>query len=155
LLRKYQPERLYLNGHDADVRELLANSNSTKLKALTGTHKIVFIDEAQRIPGIGLTLKIFTDQIMEVRVIATGSSAFELSSKVNEPLTGRKFEFMLYPVSFNEMAAFHGLLEEQRLLENRMILGYYPEIITHTGQEKELLKMLANSYLYKDLLNLE
>ena len=91
----------------------------------------------------------------DIQVIATGSSAFELSSQVNEPLTGRKYEFILYPLCFEEMVRHHGLLEEKRLLEHRMIYGYYPEIVSNQGQEKALLKLLANSYLYKDLLNLE
>jgi predicted AAA+ superfamily ATPase len=119
------------------------------------TKKILFIDEAQRIPNIGLTLKLFTDQIKEVQVIATGSSAFELSSQVNEPLTGRKYEFMLYPLSFEELVLENGLVNEKRLIEHRMIYGYYPEIVTKQGEEAALLKLLASSYLYKDLLMLE
>jgi predicted AAA+ superfamily ATPase len=148
-------EFFYLNGDDADVRELLTNTTATKLKAVFGNKKIVFIDEAQRVANIGLTLKLITDQIKDVQVIASGSSTFELSSQVNEPLTGRKYEFMLYPLSFGEMVEHHGLLEEKRLLEHRLIFGYYPEIVTKPGEEKELLKLLADSYLYKDLLMLE
>ncbi len=148
-------EYMYLNGDDADVRELLSNTSAAKLKTLVGKNKILFIDEAQRISNIGLTLKIFTDQLKHVQVIATGSSAFELSNKVNEPLTGRKYEFMLYPLSFGEMVADHGYLHEKRLLEHRLVYGYYPEIVTKAGEEKELLNLLANSYLYKDLLMLE
>jgi uncharacterized protein len=155
LLKGLGQNFLYLNGDEADVREILTNTTSTKLKALTGDNKIVFIDEAQRISNIGLTLKLFTDQLKEIQVIATGSSAFELSSQVNEPLTGRKYEFMLYPLCFKEMSLHHGLLEEKRLIEHRLVYGYYPEIVTHLGQEKELLKLLASSYLYKDLLMLE
>ena len=148
-------DHLYLNGDDADVREVLTNTTATKLKTVVGNKSIVFIDEAQRIPNIGLTLKLFTDQLQQIQVIATGSSAFELSSQVNEPLTGRKYEFMLYPLSFAEMVQHHGLLPEKRLLEHRMIYGCYPEIVTHVGEEEELLKLLADSYLYKDLLMLE
>lgn len=155
LLKAQDKSWLYMNGDEADVRESLQNTTSTKLKLLVGSHKIVFIDEAQRIPGIGLTLKLFTDQLKDVQVIATGSSAFELSNRVNEPLTGRKFEFTLYPLSFTEMVQHHGLLTEKRLLEHRLIYGYYPEIVTQSGQEKVLLKLLAESYLYKDLLMLE
>ena len=155
-LLKAQPlEWLYLNGDEADVRDMLTNTTSAKLKGIVGNNTIVFIDEAQRIPGIGLTLKLFTDQLKKVQVIATGSSAFELSDKVNEPLTGRKYEFMLYPLSFGEMVQEHGLLQEKRLTEHRMVYGYYPEIVTNPGEEKELLKLLADSYLYKDLLLLE
>src|SRR5882757_6577490 len=132
---------LYLNGDEADVRETLSNTTSTKLKAIIGNRKVIFIDEAQRIPNIGLTLKLITDQIKDVQVIATGSSAFELSSQVNEPLTGRKYEQMLYPLSFQEMVSQHGLLTEKRLIEQRLIYGYYPEIVTKQGEEKELLKL--------------
>ena len=148
-------DHYYMNGDEADIRETLSNTTSTKLKAIVGNKKVVFIDEAQRIPNIGLTLKLFTDQLKDVQVIATGSSAFELSSQVNEPLTGRKYEYMLFPLSFGEMVQHHGLLTERRLIEHRLLYGYYPEIVTKQGEEKELLKLLAESYLYKDLLILE
>jgi predicted AAA+ superfamily ATPase len=148
-------DHLYLNGDDADVREILTNTTATKLKAVVGNKKILFIDEAQRVPNIGLTLKLFTDQIKDVQVIATGSSAFELSSQVNEPLTGRKYEFMLFPLSFAELVEHHGLVQEKRMIEHRMIYGYYPEIVIKPGEEVELLKLLAGSYLYKDLLMLD
>ena len=155
ILKENKAKWLYLNGDEADVREELTNTTSSRLKAITGKHTVVFIDEAQRIPDIGLTLKLFTDQLKKVQVIATGSSAFELAGKVNEPLTGRKYEFTLYPLSFGEMVQHHGLLTEKRLLEQRMVYGYYPEIVTKPNEERELLKLLASSYLYKDLLNLE
>lgn len=148
-------EHLYLNGDDADTEALLTRTTAVKLKMAVGTNKIVFIDEAQRIANIGLTIKLFTDQIKEVQVIATGSSAFELSGSVNEPLTGRKYEFLLYPLSFSEMVDKHGLIQEKRHIEHRMIYGYYPEIVTKIGEEKEHLKLLTGSYLYKDLLMLE
>lgn len=148
-------DHLYLNGDDADIRDILTNTTATKLRAIIGNKKILFIDEGQRVPDIGLTLKLITDQIRDVQVIATGSSAFELSGKVNEPLTGRKYEYQLYPLSFGEMTAQHGLVQEKRLIEHRMIYGYYPEIVTKPGEEAELLKLLAGSYLYKDLLMLD
>jgi uncharacterized protein len=148
-------EHLYLNGDDADTREVLTNTTAAKLKAIMGSKTILFLDEAQRIPNVGLTLKLFTDQIKNVQVIATRSSAFELSSQVYEPLTGRKYEFMLYPLSFAEMVQHHGLIQEKRLIEHRLVYGYYPEIVTKQGEERELLKLLASSYLYKDLLMLE
>jgi len=155
LLASRQSELLTLNGDDADVREALTNTTSTRLKAIIGNKKILLIDEAQRIENIGLTLKLITDQIKDVQVIATGSSSFELLSKVNEPLTGRKFEFMLYPISFEEMVNDQGLLQEKRLIEHRLVYGYYPEIVSHPGEEIERLRLLASSYLYKDLLMIE
>jgi len=155
LLQKRKEKILYLNADETDVRELLTDTTSTSLKSIVGNHKIVFIDEAQRVKNIGITLKLFADQIKDVQVIVTGSSSFDLASEINEPLTGRKYEFMLFPLSFSEMVEHHGQLEEKRLLEHRLIYGYYPEIVTKPGEEKELLKLLANSYLYRDLLTLE
>ncbi|MBU0487207.1 MAG: ATP-binding protein [Bacteroidetes bacterium] len=146
---------LWLNGDEADVREIFVDATSVGLKAYFGNHKIVVIDEAQRILNIGLTIKLITDQIKNIQVIATGSSAFELADSIKEPLTGRKYEFNLYPLSFGEMTKETGLLHEKRLLEHRLIFGYYPEIVTKSGNETELLKLLAGSYLYKDLLMLE
>ena len=145
---------IHLNGDDADVRELLSNTNETKLRNIIGSHKILFIDEAQRIENIGLTLKIIVDQIKDVQVVATGSSPLELASKVNEPLTGRKYEYLLFPLSYQEMVSHHGLLEENRMLEERMIYGYYPEIVTRKEDKAELLQLLSDSYLYKDVLYL-
>jgi len=148
-------EYLHISGDDGYVREIFTNTSLTTLKTIIGKNKILFIDEAQRIVNIGLTLKLITDQIKDVQVIATGSSAFELSSQVNEPLTGRKYEFMLYPLSFGEMVNHHGFLTERKLIQYRLIFGYYPEIVSKQSEEKELLKLLAGSYLYKDLLMLE
>jgi hypothetical protein len=144
-----------LNGDEADVRELLSDTTSTRLNAIIGKNKIVFIDEAQRISNIGLTLKLICDKLPDIQVIATGSSSFELTAKINEPLTGRKYKFNLYGPSYLEMVEHHGLLTENRLLEHRLIFGLYPEIITHPGEERELLKLLTESFLYKDLLLLE
>ena len=148
-------EYLHLSGDDGYIRDVLSNISLTTLKTIIGNHKIVFIDEAQRIINVGLTLKLITDHLKDVQVIATGSSAFELSGLVSEPLTGRKYEFMLYPLSFKEMAEHHGFLKEKQLTAHRMIYGYYPEIVSKQSEEKELLKLLADSYLYKDLLTLE
>jgi hypothetical protein len=146
---------LYLNGDEADVRELLSNTTSTRLKALLGKNRIVFIDEAQRVENIGITLELTIDQIKDVQVVATGSSSFDLANNIREPLSGRKYQFILLPLSFGEMVAHHGLLDERRLLEHRLIYGYYPEIVSKPGMEEEHLKLLAESYLYKDLLGLE
>lgn len=145
----------WLNCDEADVREILTHTTSGRLRALIGRNRIVVVDEAQRVPDVGITMKLITDQIPDVQLIATGSSSFELAGSLKEPLTGRKYEFFLHPVSFAEMVNHSGLLEERRLLEHRLIYGCYPEIITGIGQEEELLKLLAGSYLYKDLLMLE
>ncbi len=145
----------FWNGDETDIRSMLEKPTSTQLKLLIGNNKTLVIDEAQRIENIGLCIKLITDNIKDVKVIATGSSSFELANKINEPLTGRKWEFHLYPLSFGEMVAQTSLLEERRLLNNRLIFGYYPEIVTAKGNEQALLKQLANSYLYKDILTWE
>ncbi len=146
---------LWMTGDDLDVQELFSQMTSTRLKALLGTTKTLIIDEAQRIPDIGLRIKLITDQIKDVQVIATGSSSFELASKVNESLAGRKREFRMYPVSFSEMVSHTNLLEELRLIPHRMIYGYYPEVICNPGNEPAILKELSDSFLYKDILSFE
>jgi predicted AAA+ superfamily ATPase len=148
-------ETMFLNGDESDIRELFASPNSTRLKYIFAGYKFVVIDEAQGIPGIGLILKIIVDKIKGIQVIATGSSAFELMNNTSEPLTGRKFEFRLFPFSFSEMVKDHGFLEEMRMLEFRLVYGYYPEVAINSGQEQKFLKLIAGSYLYKDLLRLE
>lgn len=102
-----------------------------------------------------MVLKIIHDNYPDIQLIVTGSSSFELAGKINEPMTGRKFEFFLHPFSFGEMIDHHSFLTEKRLLEQRMIFGYYPDIALNLGEELKLLKSLASSFLYKDLLNLE
>jgi len=146
---------LFISGDEPDVRTTLSSITSGQLRQLIGTNKILIIDEAQRIPNIGITLKLIVDQLKDVKVIATGSSAFELSSSVNEPLTGRKWEFVMFPLSTEELRNHYGMLEEKRMLHQRLIYGSYPEIITHPGEEQERLIQLANSYLYKDVLSIE
>jgi uncharacterized protein len=155
LLRNFAGETLFLSGDDADTRELLTNINATSLIPVFGSKWIVVIDEAQRIPDTGLALKIIHDNFKDIQLIATGSSAFELATKISEPLTGRKFEFFLHPFSFEEMVSYHGFLDEKRLLEHRMIFGSYPDIALNVGNETKLIKNLASSFLYKDLLMLE
>ncbi len=152
---KLKPPVVIWNGDETDIRTMLKNPTSTLLKSLLGTAKTIIIDEAQRIENIGLCLKLITDNIKNVKVIASGSSAFELANKINEPLTGRKWEYNLYPLSFGEMVNHTSLLEEKRVLEHRLLYGYYPEVVTGAGNKQELLKQLASSYLYKDILTWE
>jgi predicted AAA+ superfamily ATPase len=147
-----QDALLWLNGDEYDVRALFENVSSTRLKHIFGTKRFVVLDEAQRIKDIGLKLKLITDTMPDLQIIATGSSSFELASRVTETLTGRKWEYTLYPFSFAEMVNHHGLLEEKRLIPHRLVYGYYPEAVTHPGDEKEILKELSESYLYKDIL---
>lgn len=156
LLRKLQRNTdipiKWFNGDEADIRVLLSNTTSTQLKSLIGNHKLVVIDEAQRIENIGLTIKLLTDNYPEIQVIASGSSSFELANKINEPLTGRKWEYHLFPFSFAELVNHFGNPEELRMLENRMIFGMYPEVVTSEDDKRNLLNQLSDSYLYKDIL---
>jgi uncharacterized protein len=148
-------EVLWLSGDEPDVQLQMADVSSTRLRALIGNRKYLVIDEAQRIENIGIKMKLVTDNLPEIQLLATGSSSFELANKINEPLTGRKWEYRMFPLSFEEMCNHHGLLDEQRLLSHRLVFGYYPEIVTNPGQEIERLKLLTDSYLYKDILTWE
>lgn len=146
---------LWLNGDELDVQRLFDNISATRLKAIFGNKKIVVIDEAQRIVDIGLRVKLVTDQIPGVQLVATGSSSFDLANKMNEPLTGRKWEYKMFPLSFGEMVDNHGLLEEKRMIPHRLVYGYYPEVVVRSGEEQEILRLLSDSYLYKDVLTLD
>jgi predicted AAA+ superfamily ATPase len=150
-----EPDVMWLNGDEADVKQIFENASSIRLKAVFGTNKIIVLDEAQRIENIGISLKLITDQLKDVQLIATGSSAFELANRIQEPLTGRKWEYFLYPLSFGEMVAHHGLLQEKRMIPHRLVFGCYPEIVNNPGKEKEILKQLTDSFLYKDILMIE
>ena len=134
---------------------MLTNTNVAKLQTIIGNNELVVIDEAQKVDNIGLTLKLIVDNMPDVQVIATGSSAFELRNSLNEPLTGRKFEYQMYPVSCGEIMDTYGLFEERRTLENRLIYGSYPDIIMHPEEARRYLTELTQSYLYKDILSLD
>lgn len=151
---RFQEPILWWNGDDADIREMLGSPSATKLKTLIGKAKTVVIDEAQRILNIGICIKIIVDNFSDVKVLATGSSAFELSNHLREPLTGRKWEYFLFPFSFAEMANHTNFLEEKRMIPTRMVYGYYPEIVLNTEDAEERLKMIADSYLLKDVFAL-
>ena len=146
---------LWLNGDELQVQNLFANASADRLLSEFGDNKIVILDEAQRIENIGLRLKLIADSDSDIQVIATGSSAFELANKVNEPLTGRKWEYQMFPLSFGEMVAHHGKLKEMRMLPRRLVYGYYPEVVMNDGNEVEILKLLTDAYLYKDILSWE
>lgn len=153
LLAQVPEPAVWLNADESDVRQALEQATtSTQLLQLAGQARIVVIDEAQQITDIGRKLKLLYDTRPDLQVIATGSSAFELQNKANEPLTGRKREYHLFPFSHAELVGHLGLLAEQRLLHTRLLYGSYPEVVNNPGKEKEVLTELANSYLYKDLL---
>lgn len=146
---------LQLNGDEPEVRETLSDINSQELRLLIASNRLVIIDEAQRIPNIGLTLKRITDNFPDVQLMVTGSSSLELQNTLNEPLTGRKYEYHLYPISTGELMESNGLISVKQSLESRLIYGSYPEIICHPEEAKELLINIADSYLYKDILAMD
>ena len=152
---KSNMKTLWLNGDEPDVRKMLTDVTSVQLKALVGNYKLVVIDEAQRITNIGITLKLMIDNLKDVQIFATGSSSFDLANLINEPLTGRKYDYFLFPLSFNELVNHTSLLDEKRNLENRLIYGAYPDVINNPGEEREILNTLSDSYLYKDLFAFE
>ena len=154
-LCRREGEFLFLNGDDFVTQQSLENIGEIQLKQIIGKYTTVFIDEAQRIHNIGLLLKIIHDRIKNVRVVVSGSSALELSSSINEPLTGRKWEYNLYPISWAELINHIGYLGAKQQFELRLIYGMYPDVINNLGKEEAVLKQLASSYLYKDLLNYE
>ncbi|MCM1176510.1 MAG: ATP-binding protein [Clostridium sp.] len=146
---------LSLNCDEPEVRDVLTKTNTAELKQLIGHNRIVVIDEAQRVPDIGLTMKLITDNFPDVQLLATGSSAFELQNSLNETLTGRKYEYHLFPLSTRELMGDKGALFVRQHFELRLIYGSYPDVLTHSDEAKELLMNLAESYLYKDLLTLD
>ncbi|HOY31251.1 MAG TPA: ATP-binding protein [Bacteroidales bacterium] len=153
LLKNMKNDILFWDGDEPDLRQKLDNVTSTQLKAMIGSSKILVIDEAQRIKNIGITLKLITDKIKDVQLYVSGSSSLELSNEINEPLTGRKYEFFLMPFSTQELINHHGVTDEKRLLQHRLIYGFYPDIVCNPGDETINLKNLVNSYLYKDIFN--
>ena len=154
IFKAYTGKKLWLSADDSDVRELFVNASGTRLNQLFGSYELLVIDEAQRIENAGLALKIIADQIKSLHVIATGSSAFELRDKIKEGMTGRAIEYRLFPFWMQEMVDHTNLLEEKRLLEHRLIYGYYPEVVKNPGNEKQILKQISESILYKDLYSL-
>ncbi len=144
---------LFLDADDPSTRNLLQQPTTEQIRTIIGENKCIFLDEAQRIPGIGLTLKIITDQFKNVQVFASGSSSFELGNVLNEPLTGRKWEYELFPISWEEYEHKIGVIKSEQQIENRLLYGMYPEVINNQGDERETLKNLVNSYLYRDLLS--
>ncbi|QQS03742.1 MAG: ATP-binding protein [Fibrobacterota bacterium] len=154
LLSKHPERSLYLTGDEPDVREAFSNKSLTQLQRFLGDLRLLVLDEAQRIQGVGVTLKLLVDGWPQLQVVATGSSSLELGTSLREPLTGRKFEFWVPPLTVRELAGSQGLLEARRLLEHRMLYGTYPEVAMLGGMEgRERLMELAASYLHRDLLS--
>ncbi len=155
ILAKTSHSYLSLNGDEIHTQELLGKQDVNHLKSIVGGHKLLIIDEAQRIPNIGLSLKLICDNI-DIAVLASGSASFDLANKVNEPLTGRGQTFFLYPLSWEELPK-DKLVPEENYFEQTMRFGLYPKVATFSteNEKQEYLSELINTYLYKDILTFE
>ncbi|MDX9883090.1 MAG: ATP-binding protein [Prolixibacteraceae bacterium] len=145
-------QTLFLNADDPVVRQQFSEVSLENIKPVIGKAVNLIIDEAQRIRDIGITLKLIVDEMPDVQLIVTGSSSLELANIINEPLTGRKYEYWLYPISWQELVAHTNYVEALSQLEQRIVFGMYPDVIVQKGEEKETLINLTESYLYKDII---
>jgi predicted AAA+ superfamily ATPase len=161
LLKKFTEslteEFLFVNGDDIVVRQYLESQSIEKLREFVGNQSLLIVDEAQYVRQIGLNLKIIVDQIPEVRVIATGSSSFDLAKDIGEPLTGRKYVLKLLPLAQMEISQTEKPHETKANLESRLIFGSYPEVVLLGGNKdrQDYLRELLSSYLFKDIFQLE
>jgi len=148
--------KLEVNADQFKYHDVLSSRDLSRMKELLGSNELLFIDEAQNVPNIGINLKILHDNLPGLKIIATGSSSFELANKLKEPLTGRTLTFQLYPISIQELAKQHTVFELKDRVESHMLFGMYPEVLKKKGSEDKirLLRELASAYLYKDVLQL-
>ena len=156
LLNKHFKKVLEVNADQKKYQDILSSTDLNQLKRLVTGYNLLFIDEAQRIPNIGLNLKIIYDNIPNLRIVATGSSSFELANKISEPLTGRTWTYTLFPISILEWREIYNPFEIDEKLPEFLTYGMYPEIFNYKNEldKMDYLKELINSFLYKDLLEL-
>ncbi len=156
ILEEFSDDGYYLNCEDARERNHLVIGRADILKTYVDSKKIVVLDEAQTVEHIGTILKLFVDTYPEIQLIATGSSSFDLANRIGEPLVGRAYEFLLYPISVGELVTAYNKQEVIKNSENFLRFGMYPSIIDSTGPEKiNLLSAIASNYLYKDIFTFE
>jgi len=157
LARRINEPTLWLNGENLDIQEWLSSRSLYKLTDGIGNFRTVIIDEAQRVDKIGLNLKIMVDSIPGIRIIATGSSSFDLAHQVGEPLVGRKWQYTLYPIAQLELSPKETPFESKLKLESRLIYGSYPEAITSQGHrdKQTVLESIVDGALFKDVFMLE
>ncbi len=156
-LQKTKLKCKFVSGENIVVQEVLSSQNFDRIKEFTEGYELLAIDEAHKIKGIGLGLKIIVDNIPGIKVIATGSSSFELLGQTGEPLTGRKRTIMLFPVSQLELGKLYNKFELRENLKKYLVFGSYPEVLTEESRKRkvEILKELTESYLLKDILEFE
>src|SRR3989344_7042630 len=150
IISSYGKEARYLNCDTLDTRMALSIHDDKKLREYLGPGKVFVIDEAQRVLNIGLSLKILVDTYPDIQIIATGSSSFDLSNRINEPLTGRNVSFTLYPISISELKKSHkNNFDFQKVLPDILRFGAYPEITSGKSPNPIFyLEEIANNYLY-------
>ncbi len=146
---------LSLNCDDPNVRSVLSEISSTDLNRLIANNKVIMIDEGQRLGDIGMTVKRIVDNYSDIQVLVTGSSSLDLRNQLNEPMTGRKYEFTMYPISTAELYNTYGYLQTKQLLDFRLVYGSYPDVLMHPSEARGLILELTDSYLYKDILELD
>lgn len=156
VLKGFEGRMLHINADERPYREVLGSQDLAKMKGLVGGYDLLFIDEAQRIPEIGLNLKILHDGLPGLKILVTGSSSFEIAQRTREPLTGRTWTYVLYPIAVTELAEQHNDFELQRQLETQLVFGMYPEVFAQPNHQfrQRYLQELASAYLYKDILEL-
>lgn len=157
IIRQLGLKTLKINADERKYHDILSSRDLDKMKSLVSGYELLFIDEAQRIENIGINLKILTDGIKNLKIVATGSSSFELANKIKEPLTGRTWTYNLHSLSFVELSGIYNDFELKERLESFLVFGGYPEIFTTENMKSKhkLLREIAESYLYKDILELE
>lgn len=154
VISKLGLKTITINGDQSRFIDIISSRDLAKIQSMVAGYELLFVDEAQRIPEIGINLKIILDNIPSLKVIVTGSSSLDLASKISEPLTGRVWNYHLYPISFFELSSLFNLAELNDILEDRLVYGSYPELFSFTGEtrKKEYLQNLSDAYLYRDLI---
>jgi hypothetical protein len=155
LMHELKTPVLSLNCDDPAVLEALTDVSASELDRLVGNNKVIMIDEGQRLNDIGMLVKRIVDNYSDEQVLVTGSSSLDLRNQLNEPMTGRKYEFTMYPVSTEELYNTEGYMRAKQLLDFRLIYGSYPDVLMHPSEARELIMGLSDSYLYKDILELD
>ncbi|MDE6007038.1 MAG: ATP-binding protein [Muribaculaceae bacterium] len=157
LVKKHSKRPLILNGESAETYELLRNRSIANYRQLLNNVDVLAIDEAQHVPDIGMILKLIVDEVEGIRVIASGSSSLDLQNKAGEPLVGRSSQFMLTPLSIEEISKTEPGIVTMAKAEERMIYGLYPELvgIENPREKKEYLEDIVDSYLLRDILMLD
>ena len=156
IIKETRLKTIIINGDQEKYVDVLSSKNLNRLKSLVEGYELLFIDEAQRIPDLGINLKIMHDEMPKLKILITGSSSINIANIISESLTGRKLTYILYPLSLKEISQNKNKFELNEMLDDLLVFGAYPEVYTtiNHNQKKELLYEIVNSYLYKDILEL-